>query len=839
MKTRWIRLLMLSLTFLFMLSGTVLSTTQGPDEALLMLKDEQATGGHGGGGVSHGGSAIKGVAVKLIDRGELRELEAKMHRKIEAQAVSLQSENTGNNFMGLIIGVVVLAGCGIGVARTRTFANLKIGGKLATGFGAVVLIAVVLGVSSYYFMESVNIDNEAALAALELDLMAAKIAALEGEFIIHGIEDRAQGEEIKQEIQHLVDEYADDIKAMREFGLSSQVNGQIDKIGKQVALYKKTFVALTEAYSHIEIDKENLEQLSHEMEAELAELVHQHEAELDELENAAQIDTRQLKLQTQLVEELFEAELRVALLNAEEAQFMLDKSVDRIDTMEKLLGELLAYLGSAKVVIPQLNTDRTEQANELKLLAQVDDQLQKFIEALADLVHSEFDVAGELKNAQEELLVIESIAAALSEHLHSEAEAIKDQADMIMILLMVLAAVTGTVIAFFVTRSITAPVAKAVALAVEIGQGDFTVRLNMDRADEIGQLGNTLDSMAESLQRQADVAKEIAAGNLTVKVEKASAKDQLGDALQMMVAKLQEVIGQVTGAIGNVSSGSQSMSASSEEMSQGASEQAAAAEEASSSIEQMTANIRQNADNAMQTEKIAVQASGNAQDGGEAVNQTVSAMKDIADKIMIIEEIARQTNLLALNAAIEAARAGEHGKGFAVVAAEVRKLAERSQKAAGEINELSTSSVEVAEKAGTVLNELVPNIKKTAELVQEISAASREQDAGADQISKSIQQLDAVIQQNASASEEMASTAEELSGQSEQLAEMISFFNVNEGTNARMSMGQKTSASNFIAKQAKITHVAEPRFKPTPQQDGEVFEATGKQDSLDNEFETF
>ena len=197
MKQRWIKSLTLTVALLFMLTGMALAAG-GPDD--------QASGGHGGGGASHGVSAIKGEAVKLIDRGELRELEAKMHRQIEAQAVSLQSENAGNNFMGLIIGVVVLAGCGIGVARTRAFANLKIGGKLATGFGAVVLIAVILGVSSYYFMESVNTDNEAALAALELDLMAAEVAALEGEFIIHGIEDRAQGEEIKQEIQHLLDE---------------------------------------------------------------------------------------------------------------------------------------------------------------------------------------------------------------------------------------------------------------------------------------------------------------------------------------------------------------------------------------------------------------------------------------------------------------------------------------------------------------------------------------------------------------------------------------------------------------------------------------------------------
>jgi methyl-accepting chemotaxis protein len=279
-------------------------------------------------------------------------------------------------------------------------------------------------------------------------------------------------------------------------------------------------------------------------------------------------------------------------------------------------------------------------------------------------------------------------------------------------------------------------------------------------------------------------AEKMAQGDLTRKIE-AKTKDEVGQlakALNHMTTELISVVNGVKEASANVASGSQQLSASSQQMSQGATEQAAAAEEASSSMEQMSANIRQNADNAMQTEKIAVKSAEVAIEGGEAVARTVSAMKDIADKISIIEEIARQTNLLALNAAIEAARAGEHGKGFAVVASEVRKLAERSQNAAAEISDLSGSSVEVAEKAGTMLNAMVPDIQRTAELVQEISAASKEQDAGADQINKAIQQLDQVIQQNASASEEMASTSEELSAQAEQLQDSIAFFKVAAGS---------------------------------------------------------
>ncbi|KKL21754.1 hypothetical protein LCGC14_2442270, partial [marine sediment metagenome] len=195
--------------------------------------------------------------------------------------------------------------------------------------------------------------------------------------------------------------------------------------------------------------------------------------------------------------------------------------------------------------------------------------------------------------------------------------------------------------------------------------------------------------------------------------------------------------------------------------------------------------IKQNSDNALQTEKISQKASQDAQEGGQAVTEAVNAMNDIAKKISIIEEIARQTNLLALNAAIEAARAGEHGKGFAVVASEVRKLAERSQSAAGEISELSSSSVEVAERAGELITQLVPDIQKTADLVQEISAASAEQTSGAEQINKAIAQLDQVIQQNASASEEMAATSEELNSQADQLQSTISFFKTNGQTNGQ------------------------------------------------------
>ncbi|MEO5361607.1 MAG: methyl-accepting chemotaxis protein [Nitrospirota bacterium] len=267
-------------------------------------------------------------------------------------------------------------------------------------------------------------------------------------------------------------------------------------------------------------------------------------------------------------------------------------------------------------------------------------------------------------------------------------------------------------------------------------------------------------------------------GDLSVKAEVKTQDDigMLANSMNIMVEKLTEIVSKVRSSADNVAAGSNELSSGAQQLSEGATEQAASIEETSSAMEEMTSNIRHTTDNSKQTEVIATSAAKDALEGGKAVAEAVSAMKEIANKISIIEEISRQTNLLALNAAIEAARAGEHGKGFAVVASEVRKLAERSQKAAGEIGELSASSVNIAEQAGTMLNKLVPDIRRTADLVQEITAASNEQNTGAEQINKAVQQLDKVIQQNASAAEEVASTSEELSTQSEQLQNAIAFF---------------------------------------------------------------
>jgi len=313
----------------------------------------------------------------------------------------------------------------------------------------------------------------------------------------------------------------------------------------------------------------------------------------------------------------------------------------------------------------------------------------------------------------------------------------KSQILSIALIVTIIGFIFGLGFAVLISRSISRPLREGVQICETVASGDLRVDIKVNSEDETGQL------MAAMLN---------------------------------MVEKLKDIITNINNTAEQVNAGSNELSMGAASIAQGATEQAASAEEASSSMEEMTSNINQTSDNALQTEKIAKKAADDAQEGGKAVDSTVKAMNEIASKISIIEEIARQTNLLALNAAIEAARAGEHGKGFAVVASEVRKLAERSQEAAAEISELSTTSVAIAEKAGTLLSTILPDIQKTSELIQEISASTAEQRTGAEQINTAMIQLDKVIQQNAGAAEELSSTSEELAAQSTSLQEMMTFF---------------------------------------------------------------
>jgi len=366
--------------------------------------------------------------------------------------------------------------------------------------------------------------------------------------------------------------------------------------------------------------------------------------------------------------------------------------------------------------------------------------------------------------------------------------------------------VLAVIIALFIASSITKRIGDAIGTIKAMANGDLTQQIVVTNNDEIGEMINQF---------------------------------------LIMTDRLKDAIGVIFATSDSIGISSSKIKDTSKQTSLGATEQAASAEEVAASMEEMSANIQQNTENAQQTEKIAIQASEDIQEGNSAVAQTVDSMKTIASKISIIEEIARQTNLLALNAAVEAARAGEHGKGFAVVAAEVRKLAERSQEAANEINDLTSSSLKISEKAGNLLEAIVPNIDKTARLVQEITAASKEQNSGAEQVNNALQELNNVVQRNASASEEIAHNADDLSNKGNQLKDAISFFKIDDvairkgilatGDAEKISASKKNES--YTSGQAKAEQAS--REETSSQENTGIEIKLDGNDGADDEYEKF
>lgn len=521
----------------------------------------------------------------------------------------------------------------------------------------------------------------------------------------------------------------------------------------------------------------------------------------DKLERIVKINNVRIELANTMYKNT--AEVSISLRN-----ILLESNAEKKQEMVKRIGDNRNNYNDAFKKVQEMTPKDDSKSHEIfKNITEAQDKARGFNNKVIEMALA--GKAGEaiaLMNSEARpavrkwlTLVDELIANNQERNKERHEQAVKayESARTLMLVLGGASLLLAIIIAVLLTKGIVNPLATAVNVANSLANGDLTMTVESTTKDETGQLMAAIASMVE---------------------------------------KLKHVVSDCMSAADNVASGSQELSATAQQLSQGATEQAASAEEISSSMEEMSSSIKQNSDNSAQTEKIATKSAADASEGGKAVSETVSAMKEIATKISIIEEIARQTNLLALNAAIEAARAGEHGKGFAVVASEVRKLAERSQTAAGEISSLSTRSVQVAETAGEMLNKMVPDIQKTSELVQEISASSKEQDTGAEQISRAIQQLDSVIQQNASASEEMASTSEELSGQAEQLKDTISFFRID---GSMMQRDHTSSHKPIQKKHIQIAHAYRVGSAPVVRKSSGINLNMSEHDHLDDEFEKF
>ncbi|MBF0295442.1 MAG: methyl-accepting chemotaxis protein [Magnetococcales bacterium] len=676
--------------------------------------------------------------------------------------------------------------------------NLKLGTKLGLGFGLVLLMTIFVAL----------IGSQGFSSVIKRLGNSNIVGEIEGESIVM-------------------------LRAERNF-IGDRQEKHLEMASKAIENIKKGTTEAVEKHFKDPTDKESLgkvARLAEQFGKEFSGLIRE-DKELAEVLNRIRALSRELLTAIDKLEESQFAKLRefgdhAATLSAEERQKGLEDRIKKINNAGDINKIFLdARVGEKEVIL--------SNGADAKSIQRVKDGLNKAL-ALAAEMTAAFkdpkDVAigqgvtkalhdygkgfEDLQNqiadqskAEKEMISARRELTSLVDQLH-EGQEKKLQAEIgsseqLIMAGSGLAVLLGVVLAFLLSRNLVNSITGCIGNMVKMSEGDLGIRCITDRRDELGDMSRAIDRMAN---------------------------------------RLREVVARITAASGSVTTGAQELASSAQNLSQGAVEQAASIEETSSAIEEMSGNIAQNTDNASTTEQISRVAAKDAAAGGQAVSEAVGAMKEIASKISIIEEIARQTNLLALNAAIEAARAGEHGKGFAVVAAEVRKLAERSQTAAGEISHLSAASVQVAERAGTIIGKLVPDIQKTAQLVQEISAASREQSQGASQINAAIGQLDQVIQQNAGASEEMAATADEMNNQARHLSEVIGFFKTGpqELPPAASSPTARKAPPVAAAKMSHLPKKPAPKALPGPASSRpsgvNLNMASGS--ASDDEFETF